>query len=59
MIKEYTNKKDNKKYYMIQLYLGKDEITGKDRLLNSIEAMNRTYEQVKDYYKEFSLENIY
>ena len=31
MIKEYTNKKDNKKYYMIQLYLGKDEITGKVR----------------------------
>ena len=31
MIKEYTNKKDNKKYYMIQLYLGIDEITGKVR----------------------------
>lgn len=25
MIKEYINKRDNKKYYMVKLYLGKDE----------------------------------
>ena len=25
MIKEYINKRDNKKYYMIKVYLGKDE----------------------------------
>ena len=31
MIKQYTKKTDGKKYYMFQLYLGKDEITKKDR----------------------------
>ena len=31
MIKQYTKKTDRKKYYMFQLYLGKDEITKKDR----------------------------
>ena len=25
MIKKYINKRDNKKYYMIKVYLGKDE----------------------------------
>lgn len=29
MIKEYINKRDNRKYYLVQLYLGKDELTGK------------------------------
>lgn len=29
MIKEYINKRDNRKYYLVQLYLGKDESTGK------------------------------
>ena len=30
MIKQYT-KKDGKNYYVVHIYLGKDEITGKDR----------------------------
>ena len=29
MIKEYINKRDNMKYYLVPLYLGKDELTGK------------------------------
>ena len=31
MIKEYTKKSDGKKYYMVKIYLGKDEISKKDR----------------------------
>ena len=31
MIKQYTKKSDGKKYYTVHIYLGKDEITGKDR----------------------------
>ena len=31
MIKEYTKKSDGKKYYMVKVYLGKDEISKKDR----------------------------
>ena len=31
MIKQYTKKSDGKKYYIVHIYLGKDEITGKDR----------------------------
>ncbi|WP_314406391.1 tyrosine-type recombinase/integrase [uncultured Gemella sp.] len=31
MIKQYTKKSDRKKYYTVHIYLGKDEITGKDR----------------------------
>ena len=29
MIKEYISKRDNRKYYSVQIYLGKDELTGK------------------------------
>lgn len=29
MIKEYISKRDNRKYYLVQIYLGKDELTGK------------------------------
>ena len=36
----------------------KDKITGKDKLFSSEEAMDQTYEKVKDYNREFSLENI-
>ena len=31
MIKQYTKKSDGKKYYMFQIFLGRDEITGKKR----------------------------
>ena len=31
MIKQYTKKSDGKKYYMFQIFLGSDEITGKKR----------------------------
>lgn len=31
MIKEYIKKSDGKKYYMVYIYLGKDEVTRKDR----------------------------
>ena len=31
MIKEYSKKSEGKKYYMVYIYLGKDEVTRKDR----------------------------
>ena len=31
MIKQYTKKSDGKNYYMVYIYLGKDEVTRKDR----------------------------
>ena len=69
-IKPSSHKKERLKHYLEVVLLDsyhlfipsklcdKDEITGKNRLLTSVEAMNRTYEQVKDYNREFSLENI-
>ena len=69
-IKPSSHKKEKLKHYLEVVLLdpyhlfipskfwGKDKKTGKDRLFSSEEAMNRTYEQVKDYNREFSLENI-
>ncbi len=34
MIKQYTKKSDGKNYYMVYIYLGKDEVTRKDILLD-------------------------
>lgn len=69
-IKSSSHKKERTKHYLEVVLLDpyhlfipsklkiKDEITGKDILLDSVQAMHRTYEQVKDYNREFSLENI-
>ena len=69
-IKSSSHKKERTKHYLEVVLLDpyhlfipsklkiKDEITGKDILLDSVQAMERTYEQVKDYNREFSLENI-
>lgn len=69
-IKSSSHKKERTKHYLEVVLLDpyhlfipsklkiKDEITGKDILLDSVQAMNRTYEQVKDYNREFSFENI-
>lgn len=67
-IKSSSHKKERTKHYLEVVLLDpyhlfipsklkiKDEITGKDILLDSVQAMDRTYEQVKDYNREFSLE---
>lgn len=69
-IKPSSHRRERTKHYLEVVLLdpyhlfipskiwGKDEITGKDRLFSSEEAMDQTYEQVKDYNREFSLENI-
>ena len=69
-IKPSSHRRERTKHYLEVVLLdpyhlfipskiwGKDEITGKDRLFSSEEAMEQTYEQVKDYNREFSLENI-
>ena len=48
MIKQYTKKTDGKKYYMFQLYLGKDEITKKiDTLLDAVSKQKKKRKLLK------------
>lgn len=54
MIKQYINKRDNKKYYMFQIYLGKDEITRKDKY--TTRRGFRTKKEAEIAYSKLKLE---